>query len=207
MAAVRMSHEERSTQLLDVAEELFTTRGYDRVSIEDVARAAGVSRPVVYQHHGSKEGLLLACADRARLEFERDVRKAHEAAGGDFTAFVERGGVLLYELHRKRPTRWALLFSNAVGEGGPLASKLSDQRFTTIAMVGHLAGDYAPDIDPMDLQAFAVAVSGVSEALSRWSQSSAALSREQFLRYFRVFTLSAIRAVATLARDGASDSS
>ncbi|MGO9958596.1 MAG: helix-turn-helix domain-containing protein [Solirubrobacteraceae bacterium] len=37
----------------------FVTQGYDRTSIEDVARAAGVSRPIVYDHHGSKAGLYL----------------------------------------------------------------------------------------------------------------------------------------------------
>ena len=83
MAATRMSHQDRGTQLLDLAEELFTTVGYDKVSIEDIAKAAGVTRPVVYQHFGSKEGLFLACAQRAREEFEISIASAHRAAGDD----------------------------------------------------------------------------------------------------------------------------
>ena len=50
----------RERQLLDIAEKLFTLHGYEGTSIEDVARAAGVTRPVVYEHHGDKDGLYIA---------------------------------------------------------------------------------------------------------------------------------------------------
>lgn len=202
MAAVRMSHDERSEQLLDVAEQLFTSHGYDRCSIEAIATAAGVSRPVVYQHHGSKEGLLLACVARARAEFEADLLASHQAAQGDFTRFVEHGGEMVFDLLHDRPSRWKILFSSAVGESGPLAARLSDQRFTTIARLGWLAGEYAPEVDPEHLQAFAVAVSGISEALCRWSLNSPGLSKEQFLAYFRMFVLGAIRSLLAEARPG-----
>lgn len=194
MAATRMSHEDRGTQLLDVAEELFTTVGYDKVSIEDVARAAGVTRPVVYQHFGSKEGLFLACAQRAREEFELSIAGAHRTAGGDLERFVELGGDLLFDLLYDEPSKWALLFSGAVGESGDLAVRLSALRFSTVEKIGILAGAYAPNLDAEELQAFANAISGISEAFCRWSLHNPEIPRERILGYFRDFITSAIAA-------------
>ena len=194
MAATRMSHEDRGTQLLDVAEELFTTVGYDKVSIEDVAKAAGVTRPVVYQHFGSKEGLFLACAQRAREEFELSIAGAHRTADGDLERFVELGGDLLFDLLYDEPSKWALLFSGAVGESGDLAVRLSALRFSTVEKIGILAGAYAPNLDPEELQAFANAISGISEAFCRWSLHNPEIPRERILGYFRDFITSAIAA-------------
>ena len=194
MAATRMSHEDRGTQLLDVAEELFCSLGYDKVSIEDVAKAAGVTRPVVYQHFGSKEGLFLSCAQRAREEFETSIASAHRAAGGDLERFVALGGDLLFDLLYDEPTKWALLFSGAVGESGDLAVRLSELRFSTVEKIGTLAGAYAPNLEPEELQAFANAISGISEAFCRWSLHDPEIPRERILGYFRFFITSAISA-------------
>src|SRR3954452_11165897 len=61
----------REQQLLDHAEELLLKNGYGGFSIEDLCRAAGVSRPVVYDHFGSKDGVYIACLRRIRGEFEQ----------------------------------------------------------------------------------------------------------------------------------------
>src|SRR5882757_4472745 len=60
----------REQQLLDLAEALFIDNGYAGFSIEDLCQAANVSRPVVYHHFGSKDGIYLACLRRIRDEFE-----------------------------------------------------------------------------------------------------------------------------------------
>jgi AcrR family transcriptional regulator len=60
----RLSAAERREQLLDVTKEIAFERGFHAVSIEAVARAAGVSRPVVYNHFSDLGGLLEALVDR-----------------------------------------------------------------------------------------------------------------------------------------------
>src|SRR5205085_1640628 len=60
----RMSGAERREQLIGVARELFAERGYDATPVEDVAERAGVTKPVVYEHFGSKEALYATIADR-----------------------------------------------------------------------------------------------------------------------------------------------
>ncbi len=48
---------ERRAQLLELATRVFTERGYQATSMDDIARAAGVTKPVLYQHFSSKEDL------------------------------------------------------------------------------------------------------------------------------------------------------
>ncbi len=66
----RMSGPERRRQLLDVGRATFAERGLDGTSMEEIASRAGVSKPVVYEHFGTKDGLyrLVVEEEMARLE-------------------------------------------------------------------------------------------------------------------------------------------
>lgn len=59
-----MTGQERREQLLDVGRALFAERGFDATSIEEIAKRADVSKPVVYEHFGGKEGLYAVVVDR-----------------------------------------------------------------------------------------------------------------------------------------------
>jgi AcrR family transcriptional regulator len=59
-----MTGKQRRQQLLDVGRSLFAERGYDGTSVEEIAARAGVSKPVVYEHFGGKEGLYAVVVDR-----------------------------------------------------------------------------------------------------------------------------------------------
>ncbi|MCF3146326.1 TetR/AcrR family transcriptional regulator [Streptomyces platensis] len=61
---VRMTGAERREQLLDIGRTLFAERGYEGTSVEEIAAKAGVSKPVVYEHFGGKEGLYAVVVDR-----------------------------------------------------------------------------------------------------------------------------------------------
>ncbi|MDT5186626.1 MAG: hypothetical protein QOI29_4784, partial [Mycobacterium sp.] len=60
----RMTGAERRHQLIDIARSLFAERGYEGTSIEEIAQRANVSKPVVYEHFGGKEGLYAVVVDR-----------------------------------------------------------------------------------------------------------------------------------------------
>jgi AcrR family transcriptional regulator len=62
---VRMTGRERREQLVQVGKALFAEKGYDGTSIEEIATRAKVSKPVVYEHFGGKEGLYAVVVDRA----------------------------------------------------------------------------------------------------------------------------------------------
>ncbi|WP_185066749.1 TetR family transcriptional regulator [Pseudonocardia eucalypti] len=59
-----MTGGERREQLIEVARELFAERGFAASSVEEVAQRGGVSKPVVYEHFGGKEGLYAVVVDR-----------------------------------------------------------------------------------------------------------------------------------------------
>ena len=59
-----MTGKQRREQLLDIGRSLFASRGFDATSVEEIASRAGVSKPVVYEHFGGKEGLYAVVVDR-----------------------------------------------------------------------------------------------------------------------------------------------
>ena len=69
---VRMTAAERREQLIRVSRELFANRGFEGTSVEEIAASAGVSKPVVYEHFGGKEGIYAVVVDR-------ETRALHDA--------------------------------------------------------------------------------------------------------------------------------
>jgi AcrR family transcriptional regulator len=61
---VRMTGRERREQLLEIGRGVFAEKGYEAASIEEIAQRANVSKPVVYEHFGGKEGLYAVVVDR-----------------------------------------------------------------------------------------------------------------------------------------------
>jgi AcrR family transcriptional regulator len=59
-----MTSAARREQLLQVGRSLFAERGFEATSVEEIAAKAGVSKPVVYEHFGGKEGLYAVIVDR-----------------------------------------------------------------------------------------------------------------------------------------------
>src|SRR5271165_5043417 len=77
-----MTGKERREQLLGVGRRLFAERGFEGTSIEEIAAQAGVSKPVVYEHFGGKEGLYAVVVDR---EVDRFLRMATDLLSGEDT--------------------------------------------------------------------------------------------------------------------------
>jgi AcrR family transcriptional regulator len=79
-ARVRMSANQRREQLLDIGRSLFAAKGFDGTSVEEIADKAGVSKPVVYEHFGGKEGLYAVVVDR---EVRRLLERITVSLSGD----------------------------------------------------------------------------------------------------------------------------
>src|SRR5438128_11550024 len=133
----------RREQLLQLAEELFMERGYGGFSIDDLCRAAGVSRPIIYEHFGSKDGLYVACLSRIRLEFEQALLAA-AAASPDLADTVENCSQTWFEILERDPRRWSLVYGGATGLVGPLAQQLGELRDNAADHTSLLARRFAP---------------------------------------------------------------
>lgn len=73
---VRLPRDQRRAQLLDAAIDVFTAKGYHAAAMDDIADAAGVSKPVLYQHFGSKLDLYLAVLDASCDRLTTEVEQA-----------------------------------------------------------------------------------------------------------------------------------
>jgi len=74
--ATRLSASARRAQLIEVGRVVFAKRGYDGATLEEIAERAKVTRPVLYEHFGGKEGLYAVIVDR---EMEYLVRRIVES--------------------------------------------------------------------------------------------------------------------------------
>lgn len=75
-----MTGRERREQLLDIGRSVFAEKGFEAVSVEEIAQRAGVTKPVVYEHFGGKEGLYAVVVDR---EMRTLLDRISEALSGD----------------------------------------------------------------------------------------------------------------------------
>lgn len=192
----RLTKAAREHQLLDIAEDLFTTQGYDATSIEDIARAAGVTRPIIYEHFGSLEGVLLACVQRAQDAYQFALAEAVQSAGSlDPAVVVERGSQVFFSLIERDPKRWILLFSSTTALSGELAKKLADVRFATVDLIAELIRTYAPHTPEERLYAFAHALAGAGMQLGYWWLRTPALPRERIIAYYRDFIIGGLRSL------------
>lgn len=101
----RMPPADRARQLLRAAEELFAQRGFHAVTMDDIARHAGVTRTVLYQHYSAKDDLAAASLAASHRTLDRIVAAAVETDGDDpyrrlqtllrnAMAFISHGGPL-----------------------------------------------------------------------------------------------------------------
>ncbi len=70
----RLGPEQRRAQILDAANVLFAERGYDEVSIEDIASSAGVTRGLVHHYFGGRKDVYIALLDRLAAVHEEQLR-------------------------------------------------------------------------------------------------------------------------------------
>jgi AcrR family transcriptional regulator len=75
-----MTGKERREQLLTVGRKLFAEKGYEATSVEEIAATAEVSKPVVYEHFGGKEGLYAVVVDREIQELLSQITGALASA-------------------------------------------------------------------------------------------------------------------------------
>jgi AcrR family transcriptional regulator len=169
----------REQQLLDVAEEQFAEHGYGGASIEVIARLAGVSRPIVYDHFGDKEGVYIACLRRARGELEEMILAAVASAGSP-REMLERGTAAYFEFVERRGQRWAVLFGGVELAGGA-AEEIARLRFDTVNRIRDLISVIAPGADQTTVDAFAHAISGSSEQVAKWWRANPKLTRARIV--------------------------
>ncbi|MFL5264085.1 MAG: TetR/AcrR family transcriptional regulator [Anaeromyxobacteraceae bacterium] len=162
----RLTAAARRAQLIDVGRTVFARRGYDATSVEEIADHAKVSKPIIYEHFGGKEGLYAVVVDR---EMEYVVRRIAEAiATGRPRERVERATLAFLTYVKDHPDGFAVLAHGAPAATatGGMSSLLND----VAERVGDIFAGAFKDAgyDPRSAPIYAHALIGMVTAVGQW---------------------------------------
>lgn len=163
MTSARLSAAERREQLLGVALRVFAQKGFHNSSMNDVADAAGVTKPVLYQHFESKRALFVAALEAVGEDMIAAIRKATEgaASGREQTT---AGMIAYFRWVMNDPDAFMLLFGSGTRRDEEFAAVSARIEKTTAEMIAPLI---AADVDSDQQRIIAHALIGMSEGASR----------------------------------------
>lgn len=122
----RLSAAERRNQLVEVGRHAFAEKGFEATSVEEIAERAGVSKPIVYEHFGGKEGLYAVIVDREMEHVVSTITRA--ITSGTPRERVERASLAFLSYVRDQPDGFAVLSHDAPvgGSRGSMWSLLNE---------------------------------------------------------------------------------
>ena len=164
-----MTGSARRQQLIEVGRSLFAERGYDGTSIEEIAQRAKVSKPVVYEHFGGKEGLYAVVVDREMSALLDGITSSLiRSTNNQSRLRVERVALALLTYVDERTDGFRILIrdSPAAVSSGSYSTLLNDA-VTQVSSI--LAGDFSRrGLDPEMAPLYAQALVGSVSMTAQW---------------------------------------
>ena len=133
-----MTAAQRREQLIEVGLGLFAERGFDGSAIEEVANRAAVSKPVVYEHFGGKDGLYAVVVDREVTQLLTMMREALTA--GTSRELLEQAAIAFLDYIEQHPEGFRIL--------------VRDSPIGTTASFQSIIGDVATRVEGILVDAF-----------------------------------------------------
>lgn len=203
----RVPRELRRRQVLELATELFSERGFAAASMDELAARAGVSKPVIYGLFDSKEGLLVAVIETLGLELNETVLAA-VAGHRDPEALLRAGSLAFFRFVGERSATWAMIFGagrslSDAGASPPAAAKLDEIRARQDGLVGTVIAASARELggepDPLEVEAVTRALNGVYEGLVGWWATHPEVGAERLTDWVVALVLPGLEAMASTA--------
>ena len=156
----------RRAQLIEVGRSAFAEKGYEATSVEQIAERAKVSKPIVYEHFGGKEGLYAVIVDR---EVEHVVGAISEAiSSGSPRERIEQAALAFLTYVKDRPEGFAVLTHDApiTASQGNFSSLLSDvaERVSRVFAIAFKEAGYSAKTAPI----YAHALVGMVTFVGQW---------------------------------------
>ena len=157
----------RRAQLIQVGREVFAEKGYEATSVEEIASRAKVSKPIVYEHFGGKEGLYAVVVDR---EMEYVIGVISEAlSAGSPRERAEQAALAFLTWVKDRPDGFAVLTHDApttVLSSGGFSSLLNEvaERVSDVFAEAFKQAGFDPDVAPI----YAHALIGMVTLVGQW---------------------------------------
>ena len=169
--SIRLPAPARRRQLLDVALGVFSRQGFHPTSMNEIAEAAGVTKPVLYQHFRSKRELYLELLDDVGGRMLEAIAKATASAAGPRQQV--RNGLSAYlRFIEREPEAFTLLFGGGGRRDAEFAGAVDRVEQTIAAAVASLID---ADIAPEHRRVLALGIVGMAETTGRhWVASGAA---------------------------------
>ncbi|GAA4080533.1 MULTISPECIES: TetR/AcrR family transcriptional regulator [Actinomadura] len=182
----RMSRAERERQMLDVAEQVFTERGYRGTSMDEIAERCGVSKPMLYEYFGSKDGLLLACMGRAKAELYEVTQKAMAGASTP-DDILWRGMVAYFSFIDSHSRPFAMLLQEPLSGPPETAEAIEETRRQQSELIAGVLRTFAPDAPATAVAAYTQIIVGACERLALWRAGHPELTVEDAARHMTDF--------------------
>jgi AcrR family transcriptional regulator len=167
VSRTRLSREARMEQTLRAAHTLFAERGYGPVTMDEVAAAVGVTKPLLYNYFGNTERLYRACMKPAGDALVAAVVGAVEHTSTPEQAL--RAGIsAFFEFVDQDRNSWRVLFDETLPVEGGIARRVGEYRTRIADLVAEaLLAQLSPP-SRIEVEALSVALLGAAEALVRW---------------------------------------
>lgn len=187
----------RERQVLELGGDLFAERGYAGASMDELARRAGISKPVIYDLVGSKEELYRTCVGQAARELYERVEAAVIAAS-DPAAKVRAGGLAFFRFVAEHRRAWEIML---VGDPGPFAAEVARIRSRQAELQLRLLGDpevgLGARVDPQQADALVHALNGAYEALANWWYAHPEVTPEELVDWLMALILPGLERLVT----------
>jgi len=157
----------RRAQLIQVGRQVFAENGYEATSVEEIASCAKVSKPIVYEHFGGKEGLYAVVVDR---EMEYVIGVISEAlSAGSPRERAEQAALAFLTWVKDNPDGFAVLTHDApatASSSGGFSSLLNEvaDRVSDVFAEAFKEAGYDPDVAPI----YAHALIGMVTLVGQW---------------------------------------
>jgi AcrR family transcriptional regulator len=167
----RLSRADREEQVLRVAREQFARRGFAAVTMEDIALAVGVKKPLLYAYFGNKDRLYEACMAPAGDALIEAIVAAVDRAETPAEA-LRLGVVAFYDFVDRDRDAWRVLFDETVPQSGEVAGTVARYRERLLAMLAQAMVALMPPHrrtgSRTAIEATSIMVMAAAEALARW---------------------------------------
>ncbi len=161
---------ERESQIVAVAVEEFAQHGYAGASMAAVAARAGISKPLIYQYFGSKDGLFLACLHSVATPMLARLEVAWEHEDDSVLSRVATLGAIFESLEPQR-IAWKMLFDDTMPTAGPIAEVAWSYRGRTLQVTASGSQRFlrARGLDDgLDVSALTAVWMGLVDSLVQW---------------------------------------
>ena len=198
----RVPRDLRRRHIAAVATQLFSERGFEAGSMDELALRTGVSKPVIYDQFGSKEGLIVAVIDEMGIELSEAVRTA-VAGRTDPEDLLRAGSLAFFRFAAERRAMFTMAFGAVrMLEAGSTSvmEKVAEIRARQDALVAAAitATSEAQGTrhDPLEISAITRGLNGVYEGLVEWWDEHPDTSPEQLTEWVVALVLPGLRAMA-----------